>query len=256
MTSVDSLIELVDGPRIGPAYVGGNRAESSGWDTAGGDARCDRCRRHGLTSYAVGIMLAARPGGGRRPRRSGDEVRRLLLVSARDLFGEKGLAETTTREIIKRAGVSEQSLFSHFESKQGLFEAAMLEPLGEFVRTYVAAGSDASPEEIGSEEMLRRYVEGLYDLIAANRQVFLALSPEQVEHEPARGIIAEIENYSARFAVARALDFDPVFASRAVLSLVVSLALFQDVLLPGYQRKTITDQLTSVLLSGLLNKHS
>lgn len=199
-------------------------------------------------------MAAPRPAGGRRTRRSGDEVRHLLLVAARELFSEKGYAETTTREIIKRAGVSDQSLFSHFESKQGLFEAAMLEPLGEFIGAYVAAGSSVPLQDTGSEEMLRRYVEGLYDLIVANRQVFLALSPAQVEHEPARGIIAEIENFSARFADSHELDFDPVFASRAVLSLVVSLALFQDSLLPGYDRATIIGQLTSVLLSGLLNK--
>jgi AcrR family transcriptional regulator len=202
----------------------------------------------------VHTMAIPRSAGGRRTRRSGDEVRHLLLVAARELFSEKGYAETTTREIIKRAGVSDQSLFSHFESKQGLFEAAMLEPLGEFVGAYVAAGSSVPLLDIGPEEMLRRYVEGLYDLVVANRQVFLAISPEQVEHEPARGIIAEIENFSARFADSHELDFDPVFASRAVLSLVVSLALFQDSLLPGYNRATITGQLTSVVLSGLLNK--
>jgi AcrR family transcriptional regulator len=205
-------------------------------------------------SYAANIMVASRPAGGRRLRRSGDEVRQLLLAAARDLFSEKGYSETTTREIIKRAGVSDQSLYFHFESKQALFEAAMLEPLGEFIGAYVAAGSSAPLEDTDSEEMLSRYVGGLYDLIVANRQVFLALSPEQVEHEPARGIIAEIENFSARFADSHQLDFDPVFASRAVLSLVVSLALFHDSLLPGYDRAAITGQLTSVLLTGLLNK--
>jgi AcrR family transcriptional regulator len=198
-------------------------------------------------------MGAAGSVGGRRPRRSGDEVRRLLIVAARELFSEKGYSETTTREIIKRAGVSDQSLFSHFESKQGLFEAAMLEPLGQFIRSYVDAGS-AGLEDTGSEEMLRRYVEGLFDLVVANHQVFLALSPEHLQREPAHGIIAEIEGFSARFAFAHRLDFDPVFASRAVLSLVVCMALFHDYLLPGYDRSSIVGQLTSVLLAGLLNQ--
>jgi AcrR family transcriptional regulator len=189
----------------------------------------------------------------RRPRRSGDEVRQLLIVAARELFTERGYADTTTRDIIKRAGVSDQSLFSHFENKQGLFEAAMLEPLGEFIRSYVTDGSRTPLEDAGPEEMLRRYVDGLYDLAVAQRQVFAALSPEQLQHGAGLAIVLEIEKFAARFAVAHNLDFDPVFASRAVLSLVISMALFHDDLLPGYDRAEITRQLTSVLLSGILN---
>ena len=209
--------------------------------------------RRGDDVLGCSIMVAAESAGGRRPRRSGDEIRQLLIVAARDLFSERGYSETTTREIIKKAGVSDQSLFSHFDSKRGLFEAAMLEPLAEFIRTYVAAGS-ARLEDTSPEEMLRRYVEGLFDLVVANQQVFLALSREHLDGEPARAIVAEIEDFSARFAASHHFDFDPVFASRAVLSLVVSMALFHDFLLPDYERSAIVGRLTSLLLAGILDQ--
>ncbi|MDR3602209.1 MAG: TetR/AcrR family transcriptional regulator [Desulfosporosinus sp.] len=40
------------------------------------------------------------------------------------LFSQKGFTAVTTKEIAKVAGVSEMTLFRHFESKQNLFEKA------------------------------------------------------------------------------------------------------------------------------------
>lgn len=40
------------------------------------------------------------------------------------LFSQKGYTAVTTREIAKKAGVSEMTLFRHFESKHNLFERA------------------------------------------------------------------------------------------------------------------------------------
>lgn len=40
------------------------------------------------------------------------------------LFSQKGYSAVTTKEIAKEAGVSEMTLFRHFESKHNLFEKA------------------------------------------------------------------------------------------------------------------------------------
>lgn len=45
-----------------------------------------------------------------------------LMAAAKELFEKNGFAATTTRQISERAGVSEVTLFRHFETKRNLFE--------------------------------------------------------------------------------------------------------------------------------------
>ncbi|MCS5422850.1 MULTISPECIES: TetR/AcrR family transcriptional regulator [Psychrilyobacter] len=45
-----------------------------------------------------------------------------ILKCAMSLFSQKGYTLTTTKEIAKEAGVSEMTVFRHFESKKNLFE--------------------------------------------------------------------------------------------------------------------------------------
>ncbi|WP_432402762.1 TetR/AcrR family transcriptional regulator [Wukongibacter sp. M2B1] len=45
-----------------------------------------------------------------------------ILESAMDLFSKKGYKSVTTKEIAQKAGLSEMTVFRHFQSKQNLFE--------------------------------------------------------------------------------------------------------------------------------------
>jgi AcrR family transcriptional regulator len=56
-----------------------------------------------------------------------DEKRNALLAAAIDLFSERGIDATPTAAISKAAGVAEGSLFTYFESKDGLVTALYLE---------------------------------------------------------------------------------------------------------------------------------
>lgn len=60
-----------------------------------------------------------------RFRRAPEEKRRAILAVARRGFAERGYEHTTTAEIARRAGVSEGTIFNHFQSKQGLLEAVV-----------------------------------------------------------------------------------------------------------------------------------
>jgi AcrR family transcriptional regulator len=53
-------------------------------------------------------------------RRLPEEKQERILASARELFAENGLENTSTKAIAKNAGVSEGILFHHFSSKRGL----------------------------------------------------------------------------------------------------------------------------------------
>ena len=56
----------------------------------------------------------------------GEKTRQKLLDSALFLFVRRGIDETTTAEITKRAGVAEGTLFVHYEHKQTLINTLYL----------------------------------------------------------------------------------------------------------------------------------
>lgn len=75
-----------------------------------------------------------------------DETRLGLLQAARELFTEKGFAETSTEELVSRTGVSRGALYHHFDSKQAVFEAVLIELEEEFVESARRVASADAPE--------------------------------------------------------------------------------------------------------------
>ena len=61
-----------------------------------------------------------------RNSKQGTEATRLALISAaRELFVEKGYADTATPDIVAAAGVTRGALYHHFEDKKALFRAVI-----------------------------------------------------------------------------------------------------------------------------------
>ena len=78
-------------------------------------------------------MPDAVPEPARRGRgRPSAGAREAILAAALELISDRGLAHVTTREVARRAGVSEASLFYHYRDKVGLLQEVVLaglEPL-------------------------------------------------------------------------------------------------------------------------------
>jgi AcrR family transcriptional regulator len=55
----------------------------------------------------------------------GTATREALLAAARELFGERGYAETSTDDVVSRAGVTKGALYHHFSGKEALFRAVV-----------------------------------------------------------------------------------------------------------------------------------
>jgi len=84
----------------------------------------------------------------------GEHSRDALTSAAIALFAEKGFAETSTTEIVGRAGLTRGALYHHFADKDQLFEAALeavegdifdrvqaaAAPLGDDLRRRLGAG--------------------------------------------------------------------------------------------------------------------
>src|SRR3546814_4010274 len=109
-------------------------------------------------------MPSSRASVGAGRRRSSDEIHRLLLEAASELFAEKGYAATTTREIGVRAGVPEVMLFRHFGSKASLFSEASLQPFNDFLSQFAASWGVHVDEAEPDESYLQELVRGLYEL--------------------------------------------------------------------------------------------
>ena len=93
--------------------------------------------------------MAATPA--RTPRPGGQATRQLLLETAGQLFAERGYAEGTTKEIAQRAGTPMASINYHFGSREGLYEAVLIEAHRQIVSLdellAVTEGTDATPHD-------------------------------------------------------------------------------------------------------------
>jgi AcrR family transcriptional regulator len=102
-------------------------------------------------------MVAAK-----RTRLKGEERRKLILEAARRVFLESGFAGARTRRIAEEAGITEALLYRFFPSKLAIYEAAVLQPLEEFVADMLAATGEIEASSENREDGLRRINEMLF----------------------------------------------------------------------------------------------
>lgn len=70
---------------------------------------------------------APRSTASRTPRTDGNATRLHILETAGQLFAERGFAESTSKEICTRAGTNMAAVNYHFGSRDGLYEAVLIE---------------------------------------------------------------------------------------------------------------------------------
>lgn len=83
-----------------------------------------------------------------RRRARGEATRRLLVDTARELFGEQGFQATSIEEVLRRAGVARGALYHHFKGKSDLFDAVAEQVFAEIAEvTGAAARGSKDPRE-------------------------------------------------------------------------------------------------------------
>ena len=200
-----------------------------------------------------------------RRRRSTEEVRTLLLEAARDVFSRFGYAGASTRQIANEAGVTEVLIFRHFESKRGLFEAAVVEPFAATITNFIEDVAELTHES-DMVTMMNEFVTSVYDVMLEHREMVIALvaaSHHDVEDEGpgTDALVGALETFTKfieREARRRELpDMDyPVTAALGIAT-AVGMAVLQPWLFgrsPSRQR--IDREMAAFMLYGVVGDRS
>ena len=194
----------------------------------------------------------------RRSRRSRDEIRQLIVTSARGAFAERGYAGATTRDIATRAGCSETLIFRYFETKAKLFEEAVFTPfdtlIGEFLE---ASTSETLDRQTGNEV----FVRSIYLFLKDNADLLRALAKSPVDAGD-NGPMHGLDNYFRR-AVERLqlqyrlegaeADVPPRLSVRFGFGMVAAAILFEDWFFPDdtTDEQAATEALTRMMFKAL-----
>ncbi|GAK34485.1 transcriptional regulator [Iodidimonas nitroreducens] len=140
-----------------------------------------------------------------RPRST--DKHQAILDAAGDLFLEMGFDRAAMDQIAQRAGVSKQTVYSHFTNKEGLFRAVIKHRVTEFFPDDPVAGAAPRSLEDRLREIGRRYVTlvvsedavALFRLLAVNCESHPKLVEMFFEEGPGR-LAAGIEKVLAHAA--------------------------------------------------------
>jgi len=91
------------------------------------------------------------------------EVRAKLGAAARELFGSRGFAAVSVREVAARAGVTPAMVNYYFRGKHGLFRAVLEDILEEAL-----AGMEEAGEQIAAPGGIRTYLARHAAVLSAN----------------------------------------------------------------------------------------
>ncbi len=187
------------------------------------------------------------------------DTKNKILEAGLKLFSEKGYLGATTKEIAKRAGVAELTLFRHFSSKEKLFE--------EMVNNYsfLPALKGMLPElkdmdyEDALSEIARRFLERL-----SERRGLIRIMHSEIHHYPSKvkeiyhNFIDEIfKTLAAYFKELQGRwilrDFNPELGARVFLGMFFSYFNAQELMVRKKYRFIDTEKVVKEFVGIFVN---
>jgi AcrR family transcriptional regulator len=192
----------------------------------------------------------------RRPRRSSAEVRALVLNAAVETFASDGYGGATTREIARRAGVLESTMFRIFPTKEALYEAAVVQPFEAFLEGFHDRWMSGPVPGGDPQDVLRQFVVGMHELVRQNRSIISAVNTDAVSAAAQRAFDG-LEQVGNAIAANYGLDFDVAVAVRIATVAVTAVSLLEDSLFPaetGIGSDRIVNEMVRMLVGATLYK--
>jgi AcrR family transcriptional regulator len=204
----------------------------------------------------------------RRSPRPTDEVRRLILNAAAELFAERGYARTTTRDITQLAGVTPYQLFAQFGTKARLFGLATVGPYCELIGDYLARWNAEPALDRPATQLCEDILRGLAEVFAARRGLIAALVIAQAHEAGLAPVLHDglamveralrpLERFTAGQALGRGYrDVDAGLAVRLTHGAILAATLFESSLAATAPRapattEAMTEAMTGLMLHGL-----
>jgi AcrR family transcriptional regulator len=204
-------------------------------------------------------MAEPRQAGTRRAQAAA-ETETALKEAAKRVFDQVGYLRAKITDITAEAGRAAGSFYSHFDSKEQLLEALLIDMIEEGHRR--AAEPGHSPD-FSSQDAIRYHVVGYWRFVTENRSVILALNQAAMisEHFARRQsellapMFAEIAGHLGYATAAGGrLPGDPYEVASAIGSLLSGYAhswLAQD--RPGPRARPTADQAIDMLSAFILH---
>lgn len=194
-------------------------------------------------------------------RLTAEDRRTQILDVARQEFLRSGFAGARIREISRVAGVNEALLYRHFDSKDELFEAAIVQPFEESVEGLMSYRVDAVSYAQTPELRRKRVAELLSALLTASQQLvpllgaLLFADPERGQafyrshfHPTIERFSEAIEGMSDSWDHR---DFDPRVVVLSGIAACVALVLERGFAMDSTERERLAGELADNILYGL-----
>lgn len=188
-----------------------------------------------------------------------------IVAVAAELFSQKGLRGTTTKEIADQAGVSEAIIFRHFATKDDLYHAILDYKVKQGTERIQKDLNDAASRKddnayFGSLafNMLEFHTK---DRTFMRLLLFSALEGHELSEIFFHSTAREIKNQIRRYIKQRIADgafrrVDPALAARAFVGMVLNQAqvrtIFRDDDL-RFSNRQIADRFVDMFLAGIRN---
>lgn len=109
---------------------------------------------------------------------SGDDTKAELVAAARDVLAQQGLSGLSMRKVASSLGLSATAIYRHFDDKDALVAAAVVEGFRTFATYLLDALEEATPEE-RFRVLLRRYFDFAREHSADYQLIFMTNCSEQ-----------------------------------------------------------------------------
>ena len=126
-----------------------------------------------------------------------------ILQAASDLFLDKGLKATSMDAVAGRAGVSKQTLYSHFKNKDALYQGVILNKLSSYNFTYTIEMTDdreADLQNMGNyllDLLIDEEVVAMYRIVISEASTFPKISSLFYESGPEQ-VVEQFTDYFER----------------------------------------------------------